>query len=118
MQVMSTAKKLYKVIFLNHGKVYEIYAKRISASDLYGFTYVAELSFSSSDGLLVDPAEEKLKEEFAGTQALHLPMHSIVRVEEVAERGVAKIRDQTTGEKIMPFPGNMRPGKPPQDSGV
>jgi hypothetical protein len=115
---MSTAKKLYKVIFLNHGKVYEIYAKRIAASDLYGFTYVAELSFSSGDGLLVDPTEEKLKEEFAGTQALHLPMHSIIRVEEVLERGVAKIRDQLTGEKIMAFPGPMRtPSKPPSDSG-
>jgi hypothetical protein len=102
-------KKLYKVIFLNHGKVYEIYAKRIAASDLYGFTYVAELSFSTGDGMLVDPAEEKLKEEFAGTSALHLPMHSIVRVEEVAQGGIAKIRDQHTGEKIMPFPGPMRP---------
>jgi hypothetical protein len=107
---MSQNKKLYKVIFLNHGKVYEIFAKRISASDLYGFTYVADLSFSSNEGLLVDPAEEKLKEEFANTQGLHLPMHSIVRIEEVAERGVAKIRDQATGEKITPFPGPMRPG--------
>jgi hypothetical protein len=97
-------KKLYKVIFLNHGKVYELYAKKIAASDLYGFTYVAELSFGQSEGLLVDPVEEKLREEFAGTQGLHLPMHSIVRIEEVAERGVARIRDAATGEKVTPFP--------------
>lgn len=106
---MSNAKTIYKVIFLNHGKVYELYAKRIGASDLYGFTVVSELSFSSGEGLLVDPTEEKLKEEFAETKALHLPMHSIVRIEEVAERGIAKIRDQHSGEKITPFPGPMRP---------
>jgi hypothetical protein len=97
-------KKLYKVVFLNHGKVYELYAKKVTASDLYGFTYVADLSFGQSEGLLVDPAEEKLREEFAGTHGLHLPMHSIVRIEEVAERGVARIRDATTGEKVTPFP--------------
>ena len=97
-------KKLYKVIFHNHGKIYELYAKKISSSDLYGFTYIAELNFSQNDGLLVDPTEEKLKEEFAGTTGLHLPMHSIVRIEEVLERGIAKVRDANTGEKITPFP--------------
>jgi hypothetical protein len=107
---MSTTKKLYKVVFLNHGKIYELFAKRVTASDLYGFTNVSELVFGSSDSIVVDPTEERMKEEFAGTIGLHLPMHSIVRVEEVAERGVAKIRDASTGEKIMPFPGPMRPG--------
>jgi hypothetical protein len=106
---MSTKKKLFKVVFQNHGKIYELYAKRVEASDLYGFTYVADLVFDSMDSVLVDPTEERLKEEFNGTQALHLPMHSIVRVEEVAERGTAKIRDAASGEKIMPFPGPIRP---------
>jgi hypothetical protein len=106
---MQTKKKLYKVIFQNHGKVYELYAKRVEASDLYGFTFIADLVFDSFDSMLVDPTEERLKEEFNGTQGLHLPMHSIVRVEEVAERGIAKIRDASTGEKIMPFPGPIRP---------
>jgi hypothetical protein len=112
-QVMSH-KKLYKVVFLNHGKVYEVFAKSVAASDLYGFTVVSELVFGSGEGLLVDPAEEKLKEEFADTQSLHLPMHSIVRVEEVRSRGTAKIRDQATGEKIMPFPTQVR-GRPRDD---
>jgi hypothetical protein len=103
------AKSLYKVSFLNHGKVYELFAKSVSSSDLYGFTRIGELSFSGSEGLLVDPTEEKLKEEFAQTKALHLPMHSIVRIEEVESSGVAKIRDQATGEKITPFPVPMKP---------
>jgi hypothetical protein len=102
-------KALYKVIFHNHGKVYELFAKKIAASDLYGFTLISELVFAHSDGLLVDPTEEKLKEEFQKTKALHLPMHSIVRIEEVEERGLAKIRDSASGENVMPFPSAMRP---------
>lgn len=97
--------KLYKVMFHSHGKVYEVFAKKVTASDLYGFVQVSELSFGGSENsMLVDPAEEKLKEEFAKTRALHLPMHAVVRVEEVEERGVAAIRDAGSGEKVTPFP--------------
>ena len=63
----------------------------------------------SRDGLVVDPTEERLREEFKNTTALHLPMQSIVRIEEVAQRGPLAIRDAVSGEKIMPFP--MPPSK-------
>ncbi len=98
---MSSRKALYKVTFINHGKSYELYAKQVSASDLYGFVLVSELQFDSGS-VVLDPVEEKLKEEFGNTQALHLPMHSVVRVEEVRERGAARIRD-SAGEKVVPF---------------
>lgn len=98
------SRKLYKVVFLNHGKVYELYAKRVSSSDLWGFTCVSDLEFAPRDGMLVDPTEEKLREEFARTRSLHLPMQSIVRIEEVDERGTAAIRDGASGDKIIPMP--------------
>jgi hypothetical protein len=98
---MSSRKALYKVTFINHGKSYEIYAKQVSASDLYGFILVSDLQFAT-DSLVVDPVEEKLKEEFGNTQALHLPMHAVVRVEEVRERAAARIRD-SAGDKVVPF---------------
>ena len=98
-------RKLYKVLFHSHGKVYEVYAKKVTASELYGFVQVSDLSFGSQENsMLVDPAEEKLKEEFAKTRSLHLPMHAVVRVEEVEERGIAAIRDAGSGEKVTPFP--------------
>jgi hypothetical protein len=98
------SRKLYKVVFLNHGKIYELYAKRVAASDLWGFTVVSELEFAPRDTMLVDPTEEKLRDEFARTKSLHLPMQSIVRIEEVDERGTAAIRDGHSGEKIIPMP--------------
>ena len=87
------AKQLYKVIFHNHGKVYELYAQRVSASDVWGFTEVGELVFDVHDGVVVDPTEERLRDEFGGTRVLHLPMQSIVRIEEVEKKGQSAIRD-------------------------
>lgn len=99
------AKKLYKVTFLHLGRSYELYAHRVGSSDLWGFTEVSELVFEPArDGLLIDPTEERLREEFKDTRALHLPMQSIVRIEEVERKGQMAIRDAAGGEKIAPFP--------------
>jgi hypothetical protein len=104
------AKTLYKITFFNAGKVYELYARRVGSSSLWGFTEVAELVFDVHERLVVDPTEERLRDEFGGTKVLHLPMQSIVRIEEVERKGASAIRDATTGEKVVtPFP---LPGKP------
>jgi hypothetical protein len=104
------AKPLYKVTFLNAGKVYELYARQVSSGALWGFTEIRELVFDVHAGVVVDPTEERLRDEFGGTSALHLPMHSIVRIEEVERKGTSAIRDATTGEKVVtPFPLPARP---------
>lgn len=104
------AKTLYKITFFNAGKVYELYARQVGSSALWGFTEVAELVFDVHEGLVVDPTEERLRDEFGGTRVLHLPMQSIVRIEEVERKGTSAIRDATTGERVVtPFP---LPGKP------
>ncbi len=97
-------RKLYKIVFHNQGKVYELYARHVTSSELWGFTCVSDLEFGSREGMLVDPTEERLREEFADTKVLHLPMQSIVRIEEVATRGVAVIRDGVSGDKIVTLP--------------
>ena len=62
------------------------------------------------DGLVVDPTEERLREEFGNTRVLHLPMQSIVRIEEVEKKGPSSIRDAATGENVVtPFPVPGRP---------
>jgi hypothetical protein len=103
-------KPLYKITFHNAGRIYELYARKVASGALWGFTEVSELVFDVHDGLVVDPTEERLRDEFAGTRVLHLPMQSIVRIEEVERKGQAAIRDASTGEKVVtPFP---MPGKP------
>jgi hypothetical protein len=97
-------KKLYKVTFLSQGKAIELYARHVASSALWGFTEVGDLVFEEGKGVVVDPTEERLREEFKDSKVLHLPMQSIVRIEEVEKRGPLAIRDAESGEKIMPFP--------------
>lgn len=104
------AKHLYKIVFHNHGKVYELYARRVAASDIWGFTEVGELVFDVHDGMVVDPTEERLRDEFGNTRVLHLPMQSIVRIEEVEKKGQSAIRDADSGERVVtPFPLPAKP---------
>ncbi len=104
------SKTLYKITFLNHGRVYELYARHVTSSALWGFTEVAELVFDVRDGVLVDPGEERLRDEFGDTQVLHLPMQSVIRIEQVAKKGPSAIRDAESGEKVVtPFPLPAKP---------
>ncbi|MEP7042568.1 MAG: DUF1820 family protein [Dokdonella sp.] len=97
--------KLYKVTFLSQGKSIELYARHVASSALWGFTEIGDLVFDPpGEGLVVDPTEERLREEFKDTTILHLPIQAVLRVEEVAKRGSLTIRDADSGDKIMPFP--------------
>ncbi len=97
-------KPLYKVIFFNQGKVYEIFAEGVTSSGLWGFVEVSDLVFETGEGLVVDPTEEKMRQEFEHARVLHVPIQSVIRVEEVEQRGQCLIRDRETGEKVTPFP--------------
>ena len=104
------SKTLYKVTFLNHGKVYELYARRVDSGRLWGFVEVADLVFDVHEGVVVDPTEERLRDEFGGTKVLHLPMQSIIRIEEVERKGQSVIRDAESGERVVtPFPLPAKP---------
>lgn len=96
-------KPLYKVIFLNQGKVYEIYARSVSQGALFGFVEVEELVFGRRTSVVVDPSEEKIKTEFEGVKRTYLPMHSVVRIDEVEKEGTSKI-SKLEGSNVTQFP--------------
>ncbi|MGH8609846.1 MAG: DUF1820 family protein, partial [Gammaproteobacteria bacterium] len=58
---------------------------------------------------VVDPSEEHLKAEFTGVARTYLPMHAIIRVDEVEKEGHGKITAVVGGEKIMTFPLYTQP---------
>lgn len=102
---MTRSARLHKVVFLSHGRSIELYARHVAGSALWGFVEVGELVFTPpAPGRLVDPGEERLREEFKDTTLLHLPLHAIVRIEEVSRRGTPAIHEVAGGDKIMPFP--------------
>ena len=98
---MSKSTEIYKITFLNKGKVYEIFVKQVYQSELYGFIEVEEFVFDERSQLVVDPTEEKLKAEFSGVKRSFIPMQAIIRIDEVEKGGVSKI---SNGDNITPFP--------------
>ena len=70
------ASHIFKVLFVNQGKVYEIYARKVSHGNLFGFIEVEELVFGERSSVVVDPGEEKIKAEFHEVKA-YLPAHAL-----------------------------------------
>ena len=95
--------QLYKVVFMSHGQVYEIYARNVSHGELFGFIEVEELVFGERTTLVVDPSEEKIKSEFENVRRTYLPLHSIIRIDEVEKQGVSKI-SKIEGGNVAQFP--------------
>ena len=62
---------LYKIIFFNQGKVYEIYARSVCQGSLFGFIEVEELVFGERTTVVVDPAEERLQAELNCEAYIH-----------------------------------------------
>jgi hypothetical protein len=108
------ASHIFKVAFVNQGKVYEIYARKVSHGGLFGFLEVEELVFGERSSVVLDPAEEKIKSEFEGVKRTYLPLHSVLRVDEVKKQGVSKISSYEGGNVSqfpMPvFPPGSDPG--------
>lgn len=82
---------IYKVVFINQNQVYEVYAKRVFQGEMFGFVVIEDFIFGETTSVVVDPYEEKLKTEFANVRRSFIPMHEIIRIDQVERRGTAKI---------------------------
>jgi hypothetical protein len=109
------ASHIFKVLFLNQGKVYEVYAKKVTHGSLFGFIEVEDIVFGERSSVVVDPNEERIKTEFEGVKRTYLPMHSVLRIDEVKKQGTAKIL-ALEGGNVSAFPMSVYSapvGEPP-----
>ena len=100
---MAADEHIYKIFFMGQGKVYEIFARRVGHGDLFGFIEVEELVFGERTSIVVDPAEERIKTEFKGVKRTYIPMHSVIRIDEVEKQGVSKV-SKAEGSNVTQFP--------------
>ena len=96
-------KRLYRINFLQQGKVYEVYARGVSHGAMVGFVEVEDFVFGERSSLVVDPSEEKIKSEFEGVKRSFLPLHAVLRIDEVQRSGTSKITD-ADGSNVSAFP--------------
>ena len=106
-------ESVYKVIFQNGSQVFEVFARQIYQSDMWGFIEIEEFLFGERSQILVDPGEEKLKNEFNGVRRSYIPMQAIIRIDEVDKQGTGKVSDAAPAEgNVASFPfAGMPPGQ-------
>ena len=97
------ARQIYRISFINQGKVYEIYAESVHQGELYGFVEIEGIVFGETASVVIDPAEEKLRAEFAGVSRTLVPMHAVIRIDLVDKRGSGKIHE-LEGDNVTAFP--------------
>jgi hypothetical protein len=103
---MSSKEFLFKIIFFQRDHLYEIYARQVSESDMYGFIVVEEIVFGEKSHVVLDPSEERIKAEFQDVTRTYIPMHAVLRIDEVERQGTAKVVKLPSGSSnVSPFPG-------------
>ena len=89
---MSSRKQTtYRVFFTSQGKAYELYARKVTQAELYGFVEVEGLLFGERSRIVVDPGEESLRNEFGSVRRLLIPYHAVSRIDEVDKEGAGKV---------------------------
>ena len=98
-------KPTFRIQFHNNNKIYELYAHEVSQSQMGGFIEIGEIIFGEHSKLLIDPAEEKLKTEFANVRRTYVPHFAVIRIDEVERSGKNRILDND-GSSVTVFPGH------------
>ena len=102
-----TTQTIFRINFINQGEVYEVYARHVSQGGLFGFVEIEEIVFGERSQLLIDSSEERLKTEFEGVRRTYVPLHSVIRIDEVEKAGRGRI---TSGDgKVATFPMAIMP---------
>jgi len=112
---MAGERTIFKVVFQSQGQIVELYARHVGQGALFGFVEVEELVFGARSEVVVDPSEEGLRTEYGQAKRLFLPLHAVLRIEEVEREGAARVRPAKESSGIVtPFPVPVwSPGKGP-----
>ncbi len=76
-------KPIYRVSFYHEKRAIELYVRSVSQSSILGFIKLEDIIFSEQSSLVIVPKEEALKKEFEKTKRTFIPLHSIIRIDEM-----------------------------------
>ena len=107
-------KRIFKIVFQTQGDIVELYAREVGQSALFGFVEIGELIFGARSEVLADPTAEGLRAEYGNARRLFLPMHAILRIEEVEREGAARAQAIKGSAQVTPFPVPVAPARDPR----
>ncbi|WP_395339073.1 DUF1820 family protein [Ningiella sp. W23] len=88
---MSKSEAIYRIQFISNGERYELYVKELVSSQVFGFIEIGDFVWDNHTELVLDPSHEKLKDEFSKVKRSFIPMHNVLRIDQVEKQGSAKI---------------------------
>lgn len=97
-------KTIYRITFSSRDAIYEIYAGSVSESSLFGFLEVEDFIFGETTSVVLDPSEERLRNEFKGVRRTYIPLQEILRIDEVEKRGKVRITSNTEKNNVSHLP--------------
>ncbi len=100
---MTKTSPLYRVQFISSGERYELFVRELMTSNVFGFIEIADFVWDKHTQLVLDPSHERLKDEFADVERTYVPMHNVLRIDQVKKQGSAKITplsDKSTRDKV------------------
>ncbi len=101
---MSSKEPLFRVQFVSNGERYELFVEEVSQGGLFGFVEIGGFVWDNHTQLVVDPSHEKLKDEFSDVTRTYIPMHNVLRIDEVKKQGTAKITKLSDKVTALPSP--------------
>lgn len=100
--------RVYRVLFHNQGKIFDVFVRSVGRAELFGFLELQDFVFSKPTSMVIDPTEDKLRNEFEAANRVFVPIGHVERIDEVPEVGEAKITE-SDGTLIHQFPTPQRP---------
>ena len=108
-------KAVFRIQFQHQDQLIDLYAHGVSQSSMMAFVELSDLIFDNRTDMVIDPSEEKIKAEFGEVKSTYIPVHTIIRIDEVEKTGPNKIRpldkNKPAGSRISHFPDSSTPGK-------
>jgi hypothetical protein len=105
-------KTYYKVSFARDNEMYQVCARSVQSSDLFGLIEIADFIFPSNR-LVYNPGEERIRREFSGIRRTWIPYHAIVRIDEVLDTTESEVKivplesvraAPSAASPVVPFP--------------
>ena len=101
---MTTEDKIYRVLFHQNKDIYEVYVHNIYQGNMHGFVEIEDFIYGERTHL-IDPQDEKLRNEFKEVKRSYIPHFNIIRIDEVNKQGMNRIHKSTAdGRPQVSFP--------------
>ncbi len=97
---------IYRVLYHQQTVPFELYARSVSESEMFGFVELEELVFEVMVG---DSLQEKIKAEFEAVKRTYIPLANVLRIDAIERDDDALFQGKRTNVgNVTAFPNAIK----------